>query len=1401
MESQRAKRAIKPPKKYSEDEEERPARDTPEAEQPIFVYRLLKKKEVNKDLVHQEVYVLWPDNGIWYKAEVTKLHAKVMKAELEYPKEGEREEADLTELIKDGHIALMEPRVPNHRLRKDEFMVPEDTDTPLISEPVLEMSEDDRTSPEREEEEGGHRAEQEEEEEDDDDIPDAGAIEEEPSEASEASEAAASEQASSSSSGDDAMVAEEEAGDLSAPAEEEDEEELMEESMDEGEAEGGLPSLGKRRSTDTALSAQTGSKRPRPGSLAEVARKQGWRPQTSSVNRGPLAPSSPKPSTPAVRSPTHAQPLRSPTRSSAQQAAAATALAPSHGSEALQSAEAAAARASQIAEAAMTAGAAAEEAAADAEDYETASKYAQQLLGSLGKAKPSGTAGKRFYGATQLGDSGGVRASGYHQSAGNRAKQDPQAVRDKVVSNLASSLEKAASELKKEGHSQGLPDATAVARAVEQALQKHFGMDKEYRQKVRSLSYNLSDASNPELRARVLQGEVTPDRLVQMTPNELASKELSQWRQQQLQESLRNSVLDEEAAAKFSTAAALAAKEKRSQMAKANYDKGLLTAIDQDEKAREATPPVRDSSAEDFKPSLRHLDSISSAALKPPEVSSPSHPLSPTGDTPHGDFSEAQAPFQGGKGEEEEAKPLGSRSSGGGGSGGSSSFNWATIKAHASKLAKDAEAPDNRFKGFDEFMASAKARAAAKTQAQAPADTETAKTEAEDQPYSPSAGVMVEDDPDLPDLVSLIGSSGVTGQKEVWRGKLHVPGMFRAHVVIDTVAGTGDIGRMFTSSEVEVKGRVNLDKLTAFLEELRVSRSRTVSLGTLSCARAASAADHTHIVELINMYSSKQRTGVLDLEAGLEAYIIPPCALVDRLLKTAKKSATLATHTAASIPDTIEDVQLLLVVIHRKDWKPSVPKAEPMHNPADTPDAHAESSQPSPHDLPAVGIQNPSDAVSGLLSVPGPPQDPPSAPEHNIPLLQGPDPVDTLPSAPPAQGQLAAGNQQSSMQQLQAALSAQAQGNVLPAGLDLGSISALAAALGVQSVAMPGSQGGPTASASGLPPPSSSGPHIGSALPSSPGPIYPGRAPQDPSRDPRMGHPGQGDLQHQWQAPQWAPNQAPGPGSGVGPGLGLGHHPAGPDLIQAQEGYGPPEYPPAHPDLYQQPHQAPPSYAPHLAGNARLGMPMPQPMTLQAPQGGGYPLQPGQGQIQRPMYHHGPSPGQGPARNSYPGPSAGPLAPGPVPIPAHRREGLVGWEGLDSVIGGSRRGRDSGRGRGGPGRGREGRGRHSGGRGGEPGPASGGRFDHDSLEFDQQGAPGSMDGRGGGREGEGSYLPPPPRGRGVRGRGRADMQYDNGRGFSDRGRGGGRGSGEFGRGIVEFGRGSRGRGPARGRMN
>jgi len=99
-------------------------------------------------------------------------------------------------------FAAVEPRVPNHRLRRDEFPVPEDTETPDVSQPVLELSEDDHASPDKEEEE----EQVEEEEEDEDDLPDAGAIEEEPSEGSDVNQAALSNPGSSSSSGEDPMV-------------------------------------------------------------------------------------------------------------------------------------------------------------------------------------------------------------------------------------------------------------------------------------------------------------------------------------------------------------------------------------------------------------------------------------------------------------------------------------------------------------------------------------------------------------------------------------------------------------------------------------------------------------------------------------------------------------------------------------------------------------------------------------------------------------------------------------------------------------------------------------------------------------------------------------------------------------------------------------------------------------------------------------------------------------------------------------------------------------------------------------------------------------------------------------------------------------------------------------------
>lgn len=39
---------------------------------------------------------------------------------------------------------------------------------------------------------------------------------------------------------------------------------------------------------------------------------------------------------------------------------------------------------------------------------------------------------------------------------------------------------------------------------------------------------------------------------------------------------------------------------------------------------------------------------------------------------------------------------------------------------------------------------------------------------------------------------------------QVWQGQLHVPGMFRAQIVADMIAGTGSIGSMLVHPEVGI---------------------------------------------------------------------------------------------------------------------------------------------------------------------------------------------------------------------------------------------------------------------------------------------------------------------------------------------------------------------------------------------------------------------------------------------------------------------------------------------------------------------------------------------------------------------------------------------------------------------
>lgn len=76
-----------------------------------------------------------------------------------------------------------------------------------------------------------------------------------------------------------------------------------------------------------------------------------------------------------------------------------------------------------------------------------------------------------------------------------------------------------------------VPLPELLASKIESELFKLFGgVNKKYKEKGRSLLFNLKDRNNPELRERVMFGQIPPEQLCSMTAEELASKELSQWR-------------------------------------------------------------------------------------------------------------------------------------------------------------------------------------------------------------------------------------------------------------------------------------------------------------------------------------------------------------------------------------------------------------------------------------------------------------------------------------------------------------------------------------------------------------------------------------------------------------------------------------------------------------------------------------------------------------------------------------------------------------------------------------------------------------------------------------------------------------------------------------------------------
>ncbi|XP_066468519.1 PHD finger protein 3 [Tiliqua scincoides] len=125
----------------------------------------------------------------------------------------------------------------------------------------------------------------------------------------------------------------------------------------------------------------------------------------------------------------------------------------------------------------------------------------------------------------------GAAASNAHPSTAPASKPSTDQIRQSVRQSLKEILEKRLAESTLKISEER---AAKVATKIEKELFSFFrDTDSKYKNKYRSLIFNLKDPKNNILFKRVLKGEVTPDHLIKMSPEELASKELAAWRKRE----------------------------------------------------------------------------------------------------------------------------------------------------------------------------------------------------------------------------------------------------------------------------------------------------------------------------------------------------------------------------------------------------------------------------------------------------------------------------------------------------------------------------------------------------------------------------------------------------------------------------------------------------------------------------------------------------------------------------------------------------------------------------------------------------------------------------------------------------------------------------------------------------
>ncbi|KAB2071915.1 hypothetical protein ES319_A08G255800v1 [Gossypium barbadense] len=409
----------------------------------------------------------------------------------------------------------------------------------------------------------------------------------------------------------------------------------------------------------------------------------------------------------------------------------------------------------------------------------------------------------------------------------------------------------------KDGLKQSLQSPQELAYQIEAELFKLFGgVNKKYKEKGRSLLFNLKDRNNPELRERVVSGKITPHRLCSMSAEELASKELSEWRQAKAEEFAQMVVLpdvevDIRRLVRKTHKGEFQVEVEQTDSASVEVSAGTSTIRRPKTEAKETPRTIKTVGKKDESDTGSEKSNLEDPNLT---ITIPS--------------SEGPDPMQGLMGEDEIKNvdflpPIVSLDEFMQSLGSEPPFE--NLPDEAGK-ATAISAKDDSEAGSDSKSFGRASQIPVKTMPDKPGTSDASNVKS-------VSDVKLND---IPAKTETIVSTTTSKGERVWEGMLQLNLSTTTSVICTFKSGER------TSTEwpsiLEIKGRVRLEAFEKFLQELPLSRSRAVMVIHIVCKEGSSESERQSLVETADSYISDGRAGLAEPACGVELYCCPPDA-------------------------------------------------------------------------------------------------------------------------------------------------------------------------------------------------------------------------------------------------------------------------------------------------------------------------------------------------------------------------------------------------------------------------------------------------------------------------------------------------------------------------------------------